>query len=197
MMTHMASITFEVYSSVRILRFFAQNTSLFGLDLFATWYNTLSYHMSMLCAHGKAEYVINPKPEDTTYPLVNFHCQARTRARGKKKATQSVCGNCFRYRAMANSDMGEEMDATELVTTVICEQLQLSGEKDRLKNMLIEDLRTHGWTESMFKAAAKATALHRAENDAVVGTGPAKSTQSLTAFHLAHLITKPGHGMFI
>lgn len=86
------------------------------------------------------------------------------------------------------------MTATEYMTAVMNERLHMSGERDQIKNILLEDLRTHGWTETMFKAATKATAVHNAENETVVGTGSANSFQTLTAHQLADLISKPAHG---
>lgn len=87
----------------------------------------------------------------------------------------------------------DEMTATDTMSTAVSERLQLSGERDQLKSMLLEDLRSHGWTESMFKAAAKAVAVHQVENE-TVATGPGKSSQALSACQLAELIAKPGHG---
>lgn len=88
----------------------------------------------------------------------------------------------------------KEMTATEYLVAVMNERLHMSGERDRIKNMLLEDLRTHGWMESMVKAANKATAVHQAENETAVGTGTGNSFPTLTAHQLADLISKPAHG---
>lgn len=88
----------------------------------------------------------------------------------------------------------DELPATDAVTNMVSEQLQLSGERDRLKHILLEDLRSHGWTEAMFKTASKAVNAHQVEHE-TVGSGSGKARQALTARQLADLIAKPAHGM--
>lgn len=93
-----------------------------------------------------------------------------------------------------DAEQDDDMTATDVVANLVTEQLQLSGERDRLKAVLLEDLKTHGWTEAMFKAATKAATAHQAQHESVAGS--AKSRQVLTARQLADLVAKHGRGKF-
>lgn len=85
----------------------------------------------------------------------------------------------------------QALPATEYVTHAMTEFLQLSGERDRLKSVLVEDLRTEGWTAAMFKAANLADVAHQTEHDNVSN----RAESRLTARQLADIISKHGRGM--
>lgn len=143
----------------------------------------------MQCKHGSATCKRIRNSYLNAYPWL-LHAAADVLTSRKSEHFQK------KEQEMTNQE--EDLSATELVTSALCEELQLSGEKDRLKNMLLEDLRTHGWTEVMFKVAGKATAtaMHQAETESV-GSGASKTRQSLSAFQLAQRIAKTGHGKLI
>lgn len=90
-------------------------------------------------------------------------------------------------------DRQDDMSATDLVANAVSERLQLSGERDRLKTILMEELRNQGWTEVMYKVATKAIFAHQVETEHE-SLGSADDRQPLTAHQLAQLIAKQGHG---
>lgn len=91
-------------------------------------------------------------------------------------------------------DRNDDLSATDLVASAVSERLQLSGERDRLKTLLMDDLRSHGWTETMYKCATKAAVAHQVETEhETMGTAD-DGRRPLSAQQLAQLIAKQGHG---
>lgn len=109
---------------------------------------------------------------------------------------QCCKSNIYPFNKSKMPDQNDELSATDLVANAVSERLQLSGERDRLKTLLMEDLRSHGWTETMYKFATKAAVTHQveAEHDTMGTAGDGR--RPLSAQQLAQLIAKQGHGQF-
>lgn len=90
------------------------------------------------------------------------------------------------------ADDDDVRTATERVAEALTEQLQLSGERDRLKEQLLEQLHTLGWTANLFREAAVTTSAHQSKSEQS-GSG-SKEPSALTVQHLSELLAKKGHG---
>ena len=94
----------------------------------------------------------------------------------------------YQTTVMSASAAKEGTDAVEYVANVVCEHMQLSGERGKLRSMLLDELRSVGCVTGMMKPALQAVTTHQTENETISNT-------ALTARQLADLIHTPGRGM--
>lgn len=68
---------------------------------------------------------------------------------------QKKSPNSVRTEVMKDAGSEDEVCASELIAREILESIQESGERDKVKEWLFDDLESKGWTRKLFDKAAQ------------------------------------------
>jgi len=95
----------------------------------------------------------------------------------------------------------DESTATKEIARMLLEQLQESGERDRMKEWLFRELDTAGWKKSLSEQASKIVKARNAESESKEAAHDGNSSSAargtsgkITAKELATNLSAFGHG---
>lgn len=98
---------------------------------------------------------------------------------------------------------GRRQTASEMMANHIMARLQESGERDYIKDWLMDDLESSGWKTYMFQRASEITKEHeegekKGEENAGKKEGEQnKAKAPMKTFELSERLSKLGHGRFL